>query len=338
MLGARVTSGSLQVVWEGPVMSQQPESNRHESPHDADVQQWFQALGPPPVGQVSPRLQAQVRARIEQRQTRWQRWLGLLPLQSPAWAVAWAMVLVLSVAMNFWWGVGRFTASAPEPSSPAWPMSAARLVRQLKPLQEGEIKALAQATFGSQVAALGFAPQDARLTFFRLGTLYTNALAALQGGAVEVARQRLTVLVRALEDIQAPPVLAAYLQELQTLLQSGRYRREEQTAFLGLFEPLYEDAYRQPNAVPVAALFQVGAWLENMALASRVGDTAALRQGATVQHIQRVLRQLGAPREVLEALSRLHALVRAPEMTPTALQTVHTLVMDLQRMLGGVPG
>src|SRR5207253_2727844 len=64
---------------------------------DPVLQRWFQALGPPPVGHVSPALRAQVRARLAQQQAQWSLgvWLPRLVL---------AGVLGLSLGLNLWWG------------------------------------------------------------------------------------------------------------------------------------------------------------------------------------------------------------------------------------------
>jgi hypothetical protein len=169
-----------------------------------------------------------------------------------------------------------------------------------------------------------------------MGTLYAEALAALQSGTVAAAAPRLDVLVRALATVQAPRPLAQYLHEMQTVLQSQRYTGEEVALFLALFEPLYEDAYVRTTTREGWLLFRAGTWMENLSLAAAAGDPAALRQGGpALVDIRRTLTQLQAPSEILEALARLHRLVAMPTLTDQDMGTIRMLVQEIQGMLGG---
>jgi hypothetical protein len=194
----------------------------------------------------------------------------------------------------------------------------------------------AHSTLRESPAVVGFTPQAARATFFRIGTLYAEALAALQSGTVAAAAPRLDVLVRALATVQAPRPLAQYLREMQTVLQSQRYTGEEVALFLALFEPLYEDAYVRTTTREGWLLFRAGTWLENLLLAAAAGDPMALQQGGGVlADIHRTLTRLQAPSEVLETLARLHRLVTTLPLTDQDMGTIRILVQELQGMLGG---
>ena len=84
-----------------------------DPPKDPELVHWFQTLGPPPIGQAPPNLRVKVRARIEQQRARRGVFAWMPSVGSPAWAVALAMVLVVSVGLNVWWGVTGF---GPRPS------------------------------------------------------------------------------------------------------------------------------------------------------------------------------------------------------------------------------
>ena len=321
-----------------------PKSVHDDPPKDPEILNWFQTLGPPPQGQASPQLRAKVRARIAQLQARPGFFAWVPRLLSPAWGTALAMALVLSMGLNIWWGIRGVRLPPPDDrqatAPPLGPLNAAGRLRTYHFQRE-----MAQAhLLGTLVAAqparwepstvVGFIPQAARPTFFRIGTLYADTLAALHGGPVEAATQRLDLLRRALASVQAPRVLPQYLRTIQTQLQSQPDARAEVALVLALFEPLYAEAYATTDTAEHVTLFQAGAWLENLALAAAAGDGAALQQGsAMVAQVRRALTQLQAPPDVLEALARLRALLTRPALTAHELTAIRALIQDIQRQL-----
>src|SRR5262245_54758314 len=87
------------------MIPRQPNHSEHDLSKDPDIQRWFQALGPPPVGQVSPALRAQVRARIAQEQAWLPGWTWLTRWTTPAWTAALAVALLLAVGVQVWHGL-----------------------------------------------------------------------------------------------------------------------------------------------------------------------------------------------------------------------------------------
>jgi tetratricopeptide (TPR) repeat protein len=81
-----------------------PHHLQNDPPKDPELQRWFQALGPPPVGHPPPDLRAKVRARIEEQRARRGVFAWLRQGWSPTWATALATGLLLSVGMNTWLG------------------------------------------------------------------------------------------------------------------------------------------------------------------------------------------------------------------------------------------
>jgi hypothetical protein len=255
-------------------------------------------------------------------------------MEKPAWAAALALVLVLSLGLNVWWGL-RYL----EPHPPGDSARAGRL--HVDQFQAGMADAKA---LGSLVAAhparwdpttvVGFTPQASRTAFVRMGILYADALAAIHGGAVESAAPRLEVLAQALLHVQAPPALPQYLRAVQTWVQQRSYTDAVLVQFLALFEPLYEGAYTAADEAERVTLFRAGAWLENLALAAATGDRAALRQGgAMLGEVRRGLARLPAPLEVSETLARVHRMTAARALTDQDIHTIRTLIQDVQRRL-----
>jgi hypothetical protein len=277
-----------------------------------------------------------VLAQVEQQQARHRAWAWMPQTWSPAWASAVVVGLVLSLAVNVWWGAKAIRSTASDEYLHQQSLSTYRFQRGMQNAKALGTFVTARAAFGEQVVGLGFAPRDLRITFFRMGTLYTDALAALHSGALDVAAERVDALTKVLDHVQAPPALSHYLGEMQTLLPSRRYGGEELAKFLALFELLYEHEYAKPHEAGRVTLFQAGSWLENMYLAAAAGDKTSLKQGPTVQYFRRALTRLRAPHEVLEALNQLRHLIARQGMTDEDVQTILTLIQDVQQILGAM--
>jgi hypothetical protein len=135
-----------------------------------------------------------------------------------------------------------------------------------------------------------------------------------------------------LASVQAPRVLSDYLREILALMQRRPHEGEVLTTFLALFEPLYGDVYARNNEALM--LFRIGAWLENMYLASAAGDRTALQRGGqAVEAFRSALIQLHAPPAATEALERLRLLTARQTLTDQDVGTITALVQDIQRVL-----
>lgn len=321
-----------------------PHDVRDDPPKDSEILGWFHALGPPPGGQAPPDLHVKVWARIAQQRARRGVLAWVPALGRPGWATALALVLVLSIGLNVWWGVLTFGPRPPgarrvadgslSDLSAAGHLRTYRFQAEMPRLHDLGPVVAAAPPLQEPAAVVGFTPQVVRTAFFRIGTLYAEALAALQGGAVEVASQRLDLLMQALARVQAPRVQAQYLGEIKTLLHSRQYGDEVVARFLALFEPLYEDVYATGNVTESVLLFRAGAWLENMYLAAASGDAVAVKRGGqAVDEVSSILARLHAPGGVLEALERLRPLVTRQSLTDRDMQAVRTLVQDMQTIL-----
>jgi hypothetical protein len=125
---------------------------------------------------------------------------------------------------------------------------------------------------------------------------------------------------------------------MHALLQRQQYSGGELAKFLALFEALYETEYGKTAEAPEVLLFQLGAWLENMALAAAADDRAALKQAAAVQYFRRLLPKLAAPPEVRQAFDQMQPLVTAQTMTEHDVRTLRGLIQNVQQVLGALPG
>jgi hypothetical protein len=243
--------------------------------------------------------------------------------------------LVLSLAVNIWWGIDRRGAQQPLPATEGRLVHAYRFLQTIQsPKAIGSLVASYSAV-EAQFVGLGFTLQDPRVIIFRMGILYTDALAALHSGTLDAATRRVYALGKALQSLQAPPLLSYYLTEIHTLLQNQQYTGQELAKFLALFELLYEQEFGTDAAE--VRLFRFGAWSENMALAVAAGDQSALRQAAVVPYFRTSLLQLEAPASVIEALDRIQRLSTATILIEADMQTLGSLVRTIQKTLGALP-
>jgi hypothetical protein len=310
-------------------------STPDEPTHDPEIQQWFQALGPPPVQPASPYLQAKVRARILDKKTRPRLASWMNTFMSPVWASALAAALVLSLSANVWWGL---TGQAPQEVQVASETSSLPVYQfqaRMRHAEAVEPEMMARVPVVSEPVGRAFAShQDRRVAFFRLGTVYADALAALHSHAPDAAGERLTVLMNTLHRLQAPDTLGHYLRELLTLVQNQAYPDAELAKFLALFEPLYNSAYDSQEEPVALSLFQIGAWLENVALAAATHDPVLQRQTSALVSYQDDLARLQAPSKVLDAFTQLRALIAQPTLTEQDWRQVRLLVQTIQSVLG----
>jgi hypothetical protein len=260
----------------------------------------------------------------------------------PAWTAVLAVGLLLALGVQVWHGLqqpgqpllpGTHQATALDILGAARRLHTYRFQGGLPHADRLGTLVAARPVRSASPPAVGFTPQVARTAYMRMGILFAEAVAALHGGAAEAAAPRLDVLLQTLITIQAPPTLTQYLRVMQTLLHDQQSPRDARVSFLGLFEPLYEDAYAQTAGEEVR-LFRVGTWVANMALAAAVGAPTALRQeGQAIAEVRRVLTLMQAPPAVLAALTQIDQLLKQPTLTAENVSTISTLLHHLQQML-----
>jgi hypothetical protein len=298
-----------------------------------------------PQAEVPADFHAAVMSRVRAQplpRKRLQDWVGE---RLTVWAPVFAIGLLLSLGVHVWQGIRPFwprqsampqTAEMPLGSHGiAGPLPTYQFQRAMQRPQQLAVVVVARESPKVPTAMVGFTPQVTRSTFVRLGTLYADTLAALAGGAVEAAVQRLEGLRQTLLSIQAPAALPQYLGEMQVLLQRQPSESATWAQFVALFEPLYEEVYAKDATAERWVLFQTGAWLENLSLAAATDDQAALRQAPAVQSLSDALRQLNVPPDVLAALARLRGLLARQPLSDQDMRAIQSVLQSLQKTLHG---
>ena len=284
----------------------------------------------------------------------WRAWWR--PQGAPAWRLALAVGLLLSLGLNGWLltaGQGPGGGSPPQLGQRTAPPTDARqqalyTLAALDPAQRCQtyrfqLGLAASAPLKAWMAArpvppvvppaVGFTPQATPMTVVRLGQFFAEALVTLQAGQRDTTALRLDVMLQTLVLGHAPAALVQYLSAVQTLVQTSGLPPETVTPLLALVEPVYADAYAStPGAEP--RLFQVGTWITNTRLATVAGDLPALlQQGQTISEVVQTLTTLQAPADVLEALTRLQPLLQRPTLAAADLGQITPLVQRLQAWL-----
>ncbi len=308
----------------------------------ADIERWFQALGDPPEAPEPPGARLRMLARIDQMQQRRWRFDGFWTIPAPALATGLAALLLLSVGLNVWWGQ-LFFGLSPD-AKPQVADSRAALTREAFPLSTYRFQDRLQdvATLGPLLASRtpdavsipipAFAPRADQTPFFRMGILYTSALAAGRGGAADIVQQRLQALTQTLVSVQAPAELSQYLRELQTRLHEQPEKVTTWTLLLAGFESQYRDAYAA-SPLDEWVLWQIGAWSENMYLAAALKDRTALAQTHAIPYFQHALGELNAPPRTVETLAQVQHLVANKALTEDDLDVIRNHLETIQATL-----
>jgi hypothetical protein len=310
-----------------------------EPTHDPEIHRWFQGLGPPPAQQAPPYLHARVRARILSRRRRAGigAWMG--QFGHPLWATALTIVLILSLGANIWWGLGGRAREVPAVAEEGRSWTVYPFQAQLPPNEALQAAVAAHAAIEPEWIGRSFvAGQDPRVAFFRMGTIYTDALAALHSRSVDVASAHIRRLTEVLHHLQAPAILLAYLQEITTWMQRPSYTEVDLTQLLALFEPLYVTAYAQQDDHQAASIFQMAAWLENMALALAASDPVIPQPPVNLDIYLDTLIRFQAPSTVIEAFKQIRPLATRAVLSQTERHQMRSAIQTIQQLLGAMTG
>ena len=319
-------------------MPRKDELERYERTEAQEMIHLFAAARPSQEIQTPADFRAKVLAKVEQRRSRQGVFAWFTGVFTPAWTPALAAGLLLSLGFNAWLG-----SQVLEWHDTGKQQVARRVQGSLGPLhayvfqagitREADLGALVtkHSAIGQQVVAFGFAAKPASAKSFLIGTLYAEALAYVRSGDLDAAAQRWATIDKELGQVSDP--LATHMRKIQTLLESQNRAPEALGMFLALFEPFYE-AYAKDTGGERLTLFRMGTWLENMSLAAAANDQASLRHLDTVEYFKREMQRLHAPKGVLDALERMHAILGKADITERDAKVVLTLVQKMQRMLG----
>ena len=311
----------------------------NEPTHDPEIRRWFEGLGPPPEQQAPTHLQAKVRARIlhQQRPAGFIAWMSRFG--HPVWATVLAAVLVLSLSANLWWGLEDFTRKHPAVVDRESAWAVYPFLAQLPRNEVLQTAVAARAAIEPEWIGRGFVSgEDPRVAFFRMGTLYADASAALHSQLSDAAEAHLRRLIEALRRAQAPTILLAYLHEIMAWIQHSSYTEAELMQLLALFEPLYTAAYGGQDDGQAVSVFQIAAWLENLVLALDARAHIPQQQPAILDIYLDALLRFRAPTTVIDAFKQIRTLVTQTAMSQAERRQLRRAIETIQHLLGAMTG
>jgi hypothetical protein len=119
-------------------------------------------------------------------------------------------------------------------------------------------------------------------------------------------------------------------------MQHSSYTDDERTQLLALFEPLYVTAYNRQDDAYAVSLFQIAAWLENMALVASTKERVLVEQTDVLQGYHDALTDLQAPSKAIEAFEKIRTLASQAELSQAERLEIRGLVQTIQQLLGAM--
>lgn len=185
---------------------------------------------------------------------------------------------------------------------------------------------------GDQELSFGFAAKSMEAKFLMLGMLYSEALAYLSSGQFDDAARQLAAIEQECINLQVPSALYNYLSRTRNMIERQQYSIEVLKEFLALLQPFLDD-YARSQGADKHTLFRAGTWLEDLTLAAAGQDTTMLRQSVQAHYFSRELKQLNAPKGVLEALNRITRITEQQEIRESDAAEILKLVKQIQTLL-----
>lgn len=188
-------------------------------------------------------------------------------------------------------------------------------------------------TIGEKATTFGFAAKSEEAKFFIIGALYSETIAYLKSGNLDLAAKRLESIEKEFVSLRVPSSLYNFVTKARNLIQTKKYKPEVLGEFLSLFQPFYED-YTKTKGEDKLILFRAGSWLVDMSLTAGAGDKELLRQKGTLDYFTKEMKRMDAPKGVMDALDEITKISVKKEITDRDAKEVLNLVKKIQTILG----
>jgi hypothetical protein len=183
-----------------------------------------------------------------------------------------------------------------------------------------------------QGSTFGFAAKSDEARFFLIGASYSEALAYLEGGKLDLASHRLQFIEEQLIEMGVPSSLYTLISKTHNILNTEKYPKEYVRILLSLFQPFFEE-YAQSKSEDKLILFRAGSFLSDIGLVAAAGNTELLRQSTNLTYFSTEMTRMDAPKGVLEALAEMHKISEKESLTDHDAATVLKLVQKIEQLL-----
>jgi hypothetical protein len=183
-----------------------------------------------------------------------------------------------------------------------------------------------------QASSFGFAAKSDEARFFLIGASYSEALAYLEGGKLDLASQRLQFIEEQFIEMGVPSSLYTLISKTHNILNTEKYSKEYVRIMLSLFQPFFEE-YAQSKSEDKLILFRAGSFLSDIGLVAAAGNTELLRQSTNLTYLSTEMTRMDAPKGVLEALAEMHKISEKENLTDHDAATILKLVQKIEQLL-----
>ncbi len=181
-------------------------------------------------------------------------------------------------------------------------------------------------------ASFGFVAKSDEARFFLIGASYSEALAYLEGGKVDLASQRLQYIEEDFINMGAPSSLYTLISKTHNLLETGQYPTAYVRMVLSLFQPFFEE-YAESKSADKLILFRAGSFLSDIGLAAAADNKELLKQSTNLTYFSTEMKRMDAPKGVLEALAEMNKVSKKETLTDNDSATVLKLVKKIEQLL-----
>lgn len=187
--------------------------------------------------------------------------------------------------------------------------------------------------FGKGDQAMGFAAKSDEAKTFLIGSFYSEALAYVRGGKMDLALERLKAMEREFIAMGAPNSVNAVLSRIGNLVATKKYDPAVILDFLGLAQPVCED-YLLSKGKDRLTLFQAGSWLMDMGLAAAAKDKSLLKQPDVLKYFVAEMKRMDAPKGVQDSLTEISTISAKKDIVDRDAEQVLKLIKRIQSVLG----
>lgn len=187
--------------------------------------------------------------------------------------------------------------------------------------------------FGKGDQAMGFAAKSDEAKTFLIGSFYSESLAYVRGGKMDLALERLKAIEKEFIAMGVPNAVFAYLSRVGNFIATRKYEPAVILDFLALFQPVFED-HLLSKGKDRLTLFQAGSWLMDMGLASAAKDKSLLKQPQVLSFFIAEMKRMDAPKGVQDALAEISTISAKKDIADRDTEQVLKLIKRIQSVLG----